>query len=187
MLCIFKKVFAGLLISFFLVVSAVASAEGISFKSYKLVGNAPKYQVLTGLDFKLTNYLQNALENGVPLNARIQFSIRQKHKWWFDEETPLLSVHYQLNFHALSQHYLLTRNDTNEHWNFSNLSAALRKLHELRKYILPDLKMSLTDGDYSILAVVDISPETVNLPIRIQSFFGENNSLTSEGVLWPLP
>jgi len=164
----------------------VASAE-ITFKSFKVVGAAPKYQVLTAIDFELTDYLENALKSGVVLNARVQFRLQKHREWWFNKETTLSTTHYQLKYHALSRHYLLTRNDTNEHWNFSTLSAALRKLGELRKYILPDLKIPLDSGDYSVLAIADMVPATLRLPLRIQSYFSDKYRLTSEGVLWPLP
>ena len=173
--------------SFSLVMPLMVVAEEINFKSFRVVGHAPKYQVLTGTEFRLSNYLQNALDSGVPLKANVQFRLKQKRPYWFDKEIILLTVNYQLNYHALSQHYLLTRNDTNENWNFSNSSAALRKLGELRKYILPDIKIPKDSNDYSILAVADMAPETLNLPLRIQSLFSEEYSLVSEGVLGPLP
>ncbi|MEE9309664.1 MAG: DUF4390 domain-containing protein [Cocleimonas sp.] len=162
-------------------------AEGINFKNFKLLGSSPSYQVLTGVEFGLTNYLQNALNNGISLNTRIQFRVQQNRDWWFDKEKTLLTIHYQLKYHALSQHYLLTRNDTNEHWNFSNLSSALRKLGELRKYSLPPIKTPLDSDNYSLFVIAEMSPATLRLPLRIQSLFSDKYRLASEGVLWPLP
>ncbi len=187
-MCI-KKVIHNFLVATLLVIIPLTPmtvyADGINFKNYKIVGTAPKYQVLTGVDIDLSKYLQNALENGVTLNARVQFRLLEEREWWFSKETTLLTIHYQLKYHALSQHYLLTRNDTNEHWNFSTLSAALRKLGELRKYILPNIKTD--EGDNSILAVADMVPATLRLPLRIQSLFSDKYRLISEGKSWPLP
>lgn len=187
MLPIKKSFFVKSLVMCLLLVPAMAFAAGINFKNFKVVGNAPKYQVLTGIEFDLTDYLQNALESGVALNMRVQFRLNKHQDWWFNKETTLLTVPYELKYHALSQHYLLTRNDTNEHWNFSNLSAALRKLGEFRKYILPDLKMPLDGGDFTILAVADMVPATLQLPLRFQSLFSDKYRLVSEGLLWRLP
>ncbi len=131
--------------------------------------------------------VKNALNNGVALKARVQFRLIVDRGWWFNKEVTLHTINYQLKYHALSQHYLLTRNDTNENWNFSNLSAALRKLGELRQYPLPNIQKSMGSNDYSILAVADMSPETLRLPLRIQSLFSDKYSIASEGVLWPLP
>ena len=162
-------------------------AANIDFKDFKLTGNPNNFQIITRVEFELTDYLRNALTNGIALNARIQFRLGKHSSWWFNQDTPLLTITYQLKYHALSRHYLLSKNDTNEHWNFSNLPSALRKLGELRKYSLPDLSSSLEDGEYYILAAADIAPSSLGLPLRIQSLFSDQYQLTSEGVLWPLP
>jgi hypothetical protein len=163
-------------------------AQPIDFKGFKLLGNPAAYQVTTRVEFQLTDYMREALLNGLTLNARIQFRLGKHRSWWFNKDTPILTVHYQLSYHALSRHYLLTRNDTNEHWNFSNLSAAVRKLGELRKYKLPAITDKIDkDGEFYILAVADLAPSSLDLPLRIQSYFSNEYKLSSEGVLWPLP
>ncbi len=186
MLDLIKNIFARVLVVSFLFAPSITFAEGVTFTNFKLVGSTPKYKILTGVEFHLTNYLQNALENGVALKARVQFRLIIDRGWWFNKEVTLHTINYQLKYHALSQHYLLTRNDTNEHWNFSNLPATLRKLGELRQYSLPNVQLS--DGNsHSILAVADMAPETLRLPLRIQSLFSDKYSIASEGILWPLP
>lgn len=159
----------------------------IEFKDFKLLGHPPKYQVQTRVEFQLSDYLRKALLSGVSLNARVQFRLGQHRSWWFNKDSPLLTIHYQLKYHALSRHFLVTRNDTNENWNFSSLPASLRKLNELRRYSLPAINTSLQDGDYYIFAIADLVPATLRLPLRVQSFFSDKYRLTSEGVFWPLP
>ena len=162
-------------------------AGEIDFKDFNLKGDPKKLEISTRIDYELTDYLREALKNGVTLNSRIQFRLGEHSSWWFNKDIPLLTVHYQLKYHALSRHYVLSRNDTNEHWNFSSLSASLRKLGELRSYTLPDISASLDDGEFYIFAIADMVPATLRLPLRIQSLFSDQYRLTSEGVLWPLP
>lgn len=185
-----KNKLSGVIITLLFMFPFTSIAQPIDFKDFKIQGNATAYQVLTGVEFQLTDYMREALLNGVTLNARVQFRLGKHRSWWFNKDTSLLTVHYQLSYHALSRHYLLTRNDTNEHWNFSNLSAAVRKLGELRKYSLPAINDKLdedSDADYYILAVADLAPSSLDLPLRIQSYFSNEYKLSSEGVLWPLP
>ena len=186
MLDLIKSVFIKILVVSCLVLPSLLNAEGIRFTDFKLVGDTPKYKVLTGVDFGLTPYLQSALENGVALKARVQFRLSIERDWWFNKEKTLVTIHYQHKYHALCQLYLLTRNDTNEQWNFSNLPAALRELGELRQYQLPNIEAPLPDKRYAVLAVADMGPETLRLPLRIQSIFSDKYSISSEGVLWPL-
>jgi len=187
MLFIRKRIPVNFLFVLLLLATPLVSSADITFKNFKVVGAAPKYQVLTAIDFELTGYLENALKSGVVLNARIQFRLQKHREWWFNKETTLSTTHFQLKYHALSRHYLLTRNDTNEHWNLSSLPSALRKLGELRKYLLPAIKIPKDDSEYSLFAVADMSPKTLRLPLRIQSLFSDKYRLSSEGVLWPLP
>ncbi len=195
MLLVYKK--QGVLLRFLiltfalmslLVFSPLASAAGqIEFKDFKVLGKAPQYQVVTRVEFQLTNYLKNALINGVTLKAHIQIRLGQHRSWWFNKDKQLLTATYQLKYHALSRRYLLIHIDTNEHWNFASLPAALRKLGELRKYQLPKLANIKKDEDYYLLAVADLVPASLRLPLRIQSLFSDEYGLTSEGVFWPLP
>ena len=170
--------------------SQSASAARVDFKDFKLIGIAPNYQVQARVTFELTSHLKKALLSGVALKARIQFRLGEHRSWWFNKDTSLATVQYKLKFHTLSRHYLLTRLDTNENWNFASLSAALKKLGELRRYKLPTIDESvesLNEGDFYIFGIADIIPETSRLPLRIQSFLNDESSLTSEGVMWPLP
>jgi len=168
--------------------SPMALAAGqVAFKDFKVLGKAPNYQVMTRVEFQLTNYLKNALLNGVTLKAHIQIRLGQHRSWWFNKDKQLLTATYQLKYHALSRRYLLTRIDTNEHWNFASLPALLRKLGELRKYQLPKLEKVKKGEGYYLLAIADLVPASLRLPLRIQSFFSDEYGITSEGVFWPLP
>ena len=185
----FTKIYLKQLLLVLTVITPInALAANIDFKDFKMQGNSENFQVTTRVEFELTDYLRDALQNGVTIYARVQFRLGEHRSWWFNKDTPLLTAQYQLKYHALSRHYLLTRNDTNENWNFSSLSAALRKLGELRKYSLPDISDYIDDdNEYYIFAIADLVPATLNLPLRIQSIFSDQYRLTSEGVLWPLP
>jgi len=179
-----------LMIAFLLMFSQSAFAARVDFKSFNLIGSPPLYQVETSVSFELTGHLKAALLKGVALNARIQFRLGEHRNWWFNGDTPLKTIRFRLKYHSLSQHYLLSRLDTDENWNFTSLSAALRKLGETRRYKLPKINESaetLKEDNYYIFAVADIVPESLRLPLKIQSLFSDEFSLTSEGVLWPLP
>lgn len=187
MLNIFKLTLCWSILIGICLLPAQVHATNIDFKDFKLTGTADKYQINTRVEFVLTDSLRSALQNGVTLNARIQFRLGKHKSWWFDKDTSLLTASYQLKYHALSRHYLLSRNDTDEHWNFANLPSAIRKLSELNKYILPNISETTLDGEYYILATADMAPSTLKLPLRFQSLFSDQYKLTSEGVIWPLP
>ena len=184
----YKNIYTISFLSFLLVFFPKnAFAEGVEIKNFKLLGNPDKYQVHARVAFELNNYLHKALLNGVELNARVQIRLGEHRSWWFNKDTTLITVKYKLKYHALSQHYLLSRSDTGENWSFSTLPETLRKLGELQKFSLPPIKEPIKNGDYYIFAIADIGPAVLRLPLRIQALFSDEYRLTSEGVLWPLP
>jgi len=182
-LTIYRSIIIGLCL-----LPVLGHAKNIDFKDFKLTGTPDRYQINTRVDFVLTESLRSALQNGVTLNARIQFRLGEHKSWWFDADKSLLTVSYQLKYHALSRHYLLSRNDTNEHWNFANLPSAIRKLSDIHQYVLPSVSAKINDdGEYYILATAGMEPSRLRLPLRFQSLFSNQYKLTSEGVIWPLP
>lgn len=191
MTCLTKKPDVRLrlfLMGLLMLFSSHAWAGGrVEFKDFKVLGQAPNYQVVTRVEFELTDYLKNALLNGVTVKAHIQFRLGQHRSWWFNKDKQLLTASYEIKYHALSRRYLLTRKDTNEHWNFASLPGVIRKLGELRKYTLPPLPEVKKGEEYYLLAIADLAPATLRLPLRIQSYFSDEYSITSEGVFWPLP
>ena len=145
------------------------------------------YLVSAQVDFKLSPYLEQALLNGVLLNVRTFVGLGERRDWWWNDTENLSTINYQIKYHALSRHFLLTRNDTNEHWNYRSLSAALRKMGSVVNYKLPPLSNRIKQGNHYLFMNIRLSPATLRLPLRIQSLFSSQYSMASEVVSWPLP
>jgi len=99
----------------------------------------------------------------------------------------LLTLKTELKYHALSQHYQLVRLDTNENWNFPTLTSALDKMGTLTDYPLPPLPANAYKNDASIFVTASLRPESMELPLKVQTLFSDRYALTSEGVAWPIP
>ncbi|HFC91743.1 MAG TPA: DUF4390 domain-containing protein [Leucothrix mucor] len=184
-----------LILILLLVASSVGAAKGIYIELFKLQPIAKKldsneirsYKVQLNIKYQLTDYLHQALLNGVILKAQLEFTYHQPDNWFWNKKESLGSLNFRLKYHALSRHYLLARNDTNEHWNFGNLPAALRKMGEVRNYKLPRLdKRDAGTANY-ISAIVYLEPEKIKLPLRIQALIGNEYGLSSQEAHWQLP
>ena len=185
-----------ILILLLLVVSLVSAAKGsVYIELFKLQPIAKKldsgeirsYKAQLNIKYQLTDYLHQALLNGVTLKSKLEFTYYQPDNWFWEKKESLGSLKFQLKYHALSRHYLLSRNDTNEHWNFGNLPAALRKMGEVRNYKLSRLdKRDADDANY-IIAIVYLEPEKIKLPLRIQALMSSEYGLSSQEARWQLP
>lgn len=184
-----------LVCSFFLMLTLISNtakaAQGSLtievFKVQPVVTKTNTYKVQANLKYQLTDHLSQALLNGITLKSNLQFFYGEHRNWIWDKSTSLANLNFQLKYHALSRHYLLSRNDTNESWNFNNLPSALRKMGEIRNYELPRLPGSHRNNHNYIVAVAHFRPSTLNLPLRVQSYLSDDYSLTSKEARWPFP
>jgi hypothetical protein len=111
----------------------------------------------------------------------------KKSAWWWNQAENIRTIDYQLKYHALSRHFLLTRSDTNENWNFRSLPTALRKMGSVVNQRLPALPDIINEGGHVISLSSTLSPATLRLPLKIQSIFSSQYSMSSEVISWPLP
>ncbi len=145
------------------------------------------YKVQANIKYQLSDYLQEALLNGVTLKANLEFYYYQPDNWFWNKKELLAKIHFQLKYHPLSRHYLLSRNDTDEHWNFGNLPATLRQMGEIRNYKLPQLEPRSKDDNHYVVAIASFEPASIDLPLRLQSLLSDEYSLVSTEAQWQLP
>ncbi|MEE9302300.1 MAG: DUF4390 domain-containing protein [Thiotrichaceae bacterium] len=146
------------------------------------------YKVDGSVSFKLSETLQKALAHGVKLNASIDFTLGQHRVWWWNSSRLISRISYQLKYHALTKHYVLKRKNSDQHWSFSTLPAALKQMGKIEKHPLPALTSVIDEGSYYLYVRAKVGVASQSLPLKIQSYFKSNKYHTkSEGVLWALP
>lgn len=186
--------FSTLIFSIFSVVilgfSANVNANNgrISFEHFSLKASTElNYKVNAQLRFQLTDYLRKSLREGVPLISEIQLKLVKQRTWWWDKNKNLATITSTLQYHPLSQHYQVIQKDSNDHWNFKSLNAALRKMGALKAYRLPKLPDKTQYGNYSIILYANIRPDTFKFPMKIHALFVNKYKIETSGVQWPLP
>lgn len=136
------------------------------------------------IDYRLPNTIREALTHGIPLVAKVDFTLGQHRSWWWDSVNKLLDIRFQLKYHSLSKHYLLTRLDTTEHWSFSTLGGALQQMGKIPRQSLPQLTNIDVNDNYYLFVKATLAAEALNLPLKFQAYFNNKYQLESEGVLW---
>jgi len=190
---LFSKFQQGLFISFSLFALLFSSllradAGNISFEYFRLNALGEQHYVVnTQLRFQLTDYLRKSLREGVPLISEIHVNFIKNRTWWLDKNKKIATIISTLQYHPLSQHYQVIQKDTNEHWNFKSLNAALRKMGALKAYRLPKLSDKTKSGRYYIALYASIRPDTFRFPMKIHALFVNKYKIETSGVQWPLP
>jgi hypothetical protein len=122
----------------------------------------------------------------VSLTIEIEVEFLHTHRFWFDETTASLRQSFQLQYHALSERYLVLNVNTGEQNSFANLFSALNFLGRVTRLPLVDAAL-LEDGEaYEIRVRTILSTEDFPGPLRLFTFWRRDWSLRSEWYAWPL-
>lgn len=129
---------------------------------------------------------QEALRSGVTLTLEVQIEVERQRRWWTDKGIATLRQRYSLEYHSLSQRYVVRNLNSGEQRSFANLAMAEEALGEIRD--LPVIDETLLDGDSRyrvyIRAVLDI--RRLPVPLRLFAAFLDDWRISSEWFSWRL-
>ncbi len=95
--------------------------------------------------YRLSTEASDALHSGVPLGIRLDVEIIHPRRWWFDNENAALRQSYQLEYHALSERYIVLNVNSGDQASFGSLFGALEYLGRVERLPLIDTAV-LDDG-----------------------------------------
>jgi hypothetical protein len=144
------------------------------------------YLLNASIDYRLSTDARDALQSGVPLTIRLEVELLNNRRFWFDNEDAALQQLYQLEYHALSERYIVQNLNSGDQASFSSLFAALNYLGRVEH--LPLLDAALVDPgrdyDLRLRAVLDV--EQFPGPLRLLAFWRRDWSLGSDWYRWRL-
>jgi len=138
------------------------------------------------VSYSLSDPAREALHSGVPLQLQLEISLNQKRRWWLDAEVATLHQTSQLQFHALTQRYLVTNFNSGEQFSYYTLADALEEIGHINQ--LPLIDESLLDPDEPYEVSLRSVLELRDLPnaIRWMTFWWGDLRTASDWYRWPL-
>jgi hypothetical protein len=152
--------------------------------SLELRGNVYYLDALATL--QLSTDGRNALASGLPLGIRYELQFLNRLRLWWDTEEATLQQRYQIEFHALTERYLVTNMNTGDQGSFLDLDDALSAIGRIED--LPVIDAALLDADrrYEVRLRVLLDTETLPGPLRLLAFWRRDWSLGSDWQTWRL-
>lgn len=138
------------------------------------------------LEYRLSTEARVALESGVPLTIEIEVEFLRSRRFWFDDSEASLLQTYELQYHALSERYLVLNSNAGEQNSFANLFSALNFLGRVSALPLIDRALLEAGELYEIRIRTSLSTEDFPGPLRLLTFWRPDWSLRSEWYEWPL-
>jgi hypothetical protein len=136
--------------------------------------------------YRLSAQARDALHSGLPLGIRLDVEIIHPRRWWFDNDDAALRQSYSLEYHALSERYLVGNVNSGDRASFGSLSAALEFLGRVERLPLIDAALLERGRVYDVRLRAVLDEEQFPGPLRLLAFWRRDWSIASEWYRWQL-
>ena len=144
------------------------------------------YYLNAVIAYRLSTDAVDALHSGVPLGLRLDVEIIHPRRWWFDDDSVALRQSYELEYHALSERYIVVNLNSGDQASFASLSAALEHIGRVQRLPLIDSAVLADDRGYYVRMRASLDQEQFPGPLRLLAFWRRDWSIASEWYRWPL-
>ena len=138
------------------------------------------------IDFRFSDAAMEALLNGIPLVLEVEIRVERGRKWLWNDTVAALSQRYRLQFHALSDRYVIHNLNTDQRQSFSQLEEALHVLGEIREFPMLDRRLLTADSDYQAGIRASLVVEELPTPMRLWAYVSDQWHMNSPWYTWPL-
>ena len=181
-----RLAFLGVLAAMLLQSGEARGDEGIDVRSALTRLQAGVWFLDADIDYTLNKTALEALENGLALDIELTIRLTQRRRIIWDPTFAELKQRYQLQYHALTERYILRNLNSGEQVSFGTLSSALMELGTVRGLpIIDDALLSRGERyNVAIRAVVDI--KQLGGPLAVIRLLWNDWRITGDWVTWRL-
>jgi hypothetical protein len=138
------------------------------------------------IEYRLNEAVLEAIQSGLVVDIELTIRLTQRRRIIWDPQFAGLKQRYTLQFHALTERYILVNLNSGEQTTFGSLGPALTALGTIRGLpVVDDALLSRGERYFvAIRAVVDI--KQLGGPFAMIRFLWNDWRITSEWVQWRL-
>ena len=142
------------------------------------------YYLDAWVEYRLSTGARDALDAGVPLTFDLDVEFIHNRRFWVDENIGRLTQSYQLQYHALSERYIVLNLNSEEQNTFATLFSALNFLGRIGELPLIDATLLNPNNVYDIRIRTLLRVEAVPDPWGFLAFWRRDWSLRSDWYRW---
>lgn len=162
--------------------SAGVHAEGFKIKDPKIELKDKVYLLSAKLKFDFSDVVLEAIKNGVSITLVLDIELLRPRRYIWDDELASLEQRYQLQYHALSEQFVVRNINSGAQYTFFSLPAALDQIGVVDKLPIIDEQL-LTDkkqNHYFARIRTRIEHENLPVPLRINALISSSWWLGSD-------
>lgn len=144
------------------------------------------YLLNARLHLPLNERMRGAINDGVPLTLELEIEVSGARRYWTDETVAALVQRYELQYHAVSDRYLVRNLNSGEQTSYATLDSAVEHLTHISG--LPVLDQTLVRPqrrhEFGMRATFELGDMPAAL--RVLMFWADDVHRSSEWYTWPL-
>lgn len=134
----------------------------------------------------LSSEALRALSSGFTLTIELQAELIRVRRWYIDNLEAELATRYELEYHPLTQRYIVRNLNSGDQDSFATLYSALNNLGRVQGLPLIDDAVLEEDSDYRIRVRALLQTRQYSAPLRMLFFWRGQWQLESEWSEWIL-
>ena len=134
----------------------------------------------------LSSEALRALSSGFTLTIELQAELIRVRRWYIDNLEAELATRYELEYHPLTQRYIVRNLNSGDQDSFATLYSALNNLGRVQALPLIDDTVLEADSTYRIRVRALLQTRQYSAPIRMLFFWRGQWQLESEWSEWIL-
>lgn len=145
------------------------------------------YQLDARLHCELDRYADEALSKGVAIVIALDVEVHRKRPWFLPEQrVASLEQRYQLKYHALTDHYLLTNLNTGVQSGFPSLATMVESLGSIDDLPVLDRQLLKSNLEYTARMRVRLDLDALPAPLRLLAYVTPGWHQASDWYAWNL-
>ncbi|HEC18027.1 MAG TPA: DUF4390 domain-containing protein [Gammaproteobacteria bacterium] len=150
----------------------------------ELVGDV--YRLDADLDLKLTPEVLTALDNGVTLTIVLDIEVYTPSRYLWDGVLASLEQRYEIQYHALSDQYLLRSLNSGSQFVYSSLDETLSALGRIEQLPVIDAHLLRPEQSYKVRVRCRLDLGSLPVPLQLKAYVSSDWWLNSGWYSWDL-
>ncbi|MBT6275852.1 MAG: DUF4390 domain-containing protein [Chromatiales bacterium] len=145
------------------------------------------YQLNADIKFELSEATIEAVEHGVALTVVVETDVVQTRRYMWNEVIADIEASYSIEYHALSDQYVVRNLELDLSRSYRRLSALLDDLGRLRNFPLIGVRRLAMDRTYAVRVRARLDIESLPAPMRPLAYLNSLWRLDSDWHERPIP
>ena len=145
------------------------------------------YQLQSQVSYPFNDDMRAALTAGVSLSFDLEVVVSRERRWWLDSQLVDLTLRRQLEYHSISDRYLVRDVRTADQQSFATAEEALAELGNIDAWPIATAPQLVPGARYRVAVRASVRRGRLSDAMRVMMFWTNDWQRASEWYEWSLP